>query len=48
MRQWTGLRGVQTLIHIARDRETMEHVLAKIHMDMHPKEMSIKNAKCFS
>lgn len=31
IRQWTGLHDVQSLIHIARDREAMEHVIANIH-----------------
>ena len=31
IRQWTGLRDIQTLIHTAQDREAIDHVIANIH-----------------
>ena len=31
IRQWTGIRDIQTLIHTASDREAMKQVIAKIH-----------------
>lgn len=31
IRQWTGLRDVQSLIHTARNKEQMENVIANIH-----------------
>ncbi|CAG9826751.1 unnamed protein product [Diabrotica balteata] len=31
IRQWTGINDIQSLIHIARNRELMENVFANIH-----------------
>lgn len=31
VRQWTGIRDIQTLIHTARDREAMKNVVANIY-----------------
>jgi len=31
IRQWTGLRDIQSLIHTVRNREAMENVIANIH-----------------
>ena len=31
IRQWTGIKDVQSLIHTARNRELMSHVIANIH-----------------
>ena len=43
IRHWTGIRMVQGLIHVSRNREEMENVVANIHplMDRHMKKKKI-------